>query len=941
MFLYRFKQFTVAFVAAILSFQLQAAGVLEGRISDQSGKVFFEGAIISIEGTNIETTSGNDGRFRFSSLTAGEYKIIVSYIGADNVETQTTISDNTTTEVTIKIGDDSEEIENIIVFGQAAGAFGALNQMRASDNLISVVASDSIGQLPDENVSEALQRISGVFIERDQGEGRFVGIRGLDPSLNLSKINGLNIPAPESDKRHVALDVIPSDLVETLEVTKSLTPDQDADAIGGTINIKSLSAFDRDGMSYKLTAQGYHNDLESEGGHKLAATYTNVFDFAGGELGVAVSASTNERKFGTDNIESDGGWEIEDGQPRFHEEFEMRDYQITRERDGFALNLDYRASATASYYLRSLYSKFSDQEFRNRIEFKLDEGDVSFDENSLTATNTEVQRELKDRFEEQEITSIALGGENIIDEWTIEYTLGLSKAEENEPGRIDSEFVYEGAEFAGYRNLGLNTYPSIFASADTRDASNFELNEIVVENNKAKDEETSFNIDVTKDMKFGEHTGYIKFGAKLRSREKENDVSARVYDGGFDSATLDQFVSGNTDFTLGRYGPYIDYARQRAFVANNVGSFEEDTDESRAVSARDYTMEEDITALYLMSRIDVNDWRFVYGVRYEQTDLKASGSNVREVDVAGEDDIQIGTTSFENDYSHVLPSINVRYSPSDDLIMRAAYTQSIARPSFGQLTPTADTIEIETNDDGENELSVEAGNPELEPYEAQNIDFSVDYYPGKNSVLSAGLFYKQIDNFIFSANVGDTVDPSIYAGNVTVDDVDEIILPLNGESADLMGLEFSWTRQFMDLPSPYDGFLLMANATFTNSEADLSLAADGRDSKIDLPLQADEVYNFAIGYEKYGFSLRLSYAHISERILEIDVEDSRNDLYEDSHKQIDFTAKYNVNNNFQVFFSAINLNEEPNYRYRGEKRYLGQYDEIGQSYILGVTYRNF
>ncbi|MYL01673.1 MAG: TonB-dependent receptor plug domain-containing protein [Gammaproteobacteria bacterium] len=124
--------------------------------------------------------------------------------------------------------------------------------MRSADNLISVVTSDSIGQFPDENVSEALQRINGVFVERDQGEGRFVGVRGIDPQLNVASINGLNVPAPESDRRNVALDVIPSDLVESLEVTKTLTPDQDGDAIGGTINIKSLSAFDREGMSYKL-----------------------------------------------------------------------------------------------------------------------------------------------------------------------------------------------------------------------------------------------------------------------------------------------------------------------------------------------------------------------------------------------------------------------------------------------------------------------------------------------------------------------------------------------------------------------------------------------------------------------------------------------------------------------------------------------------------------
>jgi TonB-dependent receptor len=539
--------------------------------------------------------------------------------------------------------------------------------------------------------------------------------------------------------------------------------------------------------------------------------------------------------------------------------------------------------------------------------------------------------------------SVVIGGENIINDWTIEYALGHSTAEENEPNRIDSQFEFKGAELVGYRYLGLASTPVISASADTRVPENFELDEIVLEDNTAKDEETSFNFDITKDMMFGDNPGYIKFGAKLRSREKEIDVNARVYDD-FEGVNLDRFISENTEFTLGNFGPEIDFRRQRAFVANNITNFSEDTDASMIASARDSLMEEDITAVYLMSRVDIDDWRLVYGVRYEQTDFKASGSNVREVDVADQDNVQVVPTNFESDYSHVLPSINVRYNPSDDLIMRMAYSQSIARPSFGQLTPTADTIEIEQDsDNGEIELNVETGNPELEPYESQNFDFSVDYYPGKSSVLSAGLFYKQIDNFIFNADVASVTNASEFAGSVPITDVNEVIKPLNGESADLMGLELSWTRQFMDLPSPFDGFLLMANATLTDSEADLGIAADAErgSDKTNLPLQADQVFNFAIGYEKYGLSLRLSYAHISERILEIDFEDSRNDLYEDSHKQIDFTAKYDVNNNFQVFFSAINLNEEPNYRYRGEKRYIGQYDEIGQSYILGVTYRNF
>ena len=940
----------------VMSFSALADGVLEGRVSDQTGSVYFDGAIVRVVATNEEEVTKDGGRFRFSGLTPGDYELEVSYVGAQPVIQKFTVADNETTSAPIKIGEQVKLIENIIVVGQFAGALSAINQMRSADNLISIVTSDSMGQFPDENVSEALQRVSGVFIERDQGEGRFVGVRGIDPRLNVASINGLNVPAPENDRRNVALDVIPSDLVESLEVTKSLTSDQDGDAIGGTINIKSLTAFDREGMSYKLQGQSYYNALEEDDGYKFSGTFTNVFDFAGGELGVAMSASTNERKFGVDNVESDGGWEDDDG-VRFHEEIETRNYQIIRERDGFALNLDFRASETSRYYLRSLESKFSDLEFRNRVEFKLDKGDVSFDENGLTALDTEMQRELKDRYEEQEISSLLVGGEHFVDDWTIEYSLGISEASETEPGRIDSEFEYEEVESAGYR--GTADAPSLFYSEDGGDPSNFELKEIVVEDNGAKDEENAFRIDLTREMTFGDYSGYIKFGGKFRIRDKLNDANLRIFedfDDAFgDAPRLDQFVGSDEGYELGDYGPFFDYRLQRSFVWDNIGGnaacglgqydedacpFIMDEDGSRLGSARDYEMQEDVSALYLMSRIDIDKLRIVYGLRYEQTKFEAKGFSVRQVDVGGEDDVQVVPIGFDNDYGDLLPSINLRYKPRKDLILRAAYTQSIARPSFGDVSPTAEEIEIEEDDD-EIVLKVAAGNPGLEPYESQNFDLSVEYYPENLGILSAGLFFKRIDNFIFQADVSSVADPALFAGNIPVTDI-EIFQPLNGETADLLGLEIGWMRHFSDLPAPFDGFIVMANVTFTDSEADLGLGSGGdRSNETLLPWQADAVANFVIGYEKYGWSLRLSSAFVSERIAGIDLEDASNDLYEDGHHQIDLTVKYDFSDRFQIYFNAINLNEEPNYRYYGNTRYNAQFDEIGRSFVFGVTYRNF
>ena len=512
-------------------------------------------------------------------------------------------------------------------------------------------------------------------------------------------------------------------------------------------------------------------------------------------------------------------------------------------------------------------------------------------------------------------------------------------------------------EYARYQNLGR--VPALSYSADGAAAENFELDEIAIEDNFTSDEETAFKFDITRDMTFAGHPGYIRFGAKHRARDKRRDAGLRVFekfDKAFDSApTLSQFVSGSADYMLGAYGPYVQPGLQRSFVWGNIRGvsactlegydkdacpFIMDEDASRVGSSADYDIEENVSALYLMQRIDINQLRLVYGVRYEGTDFTARGAYVREVDVDGEDDIQISESRYESDYSSVLPSINVRYKPSKNLILRGAYTHSMARPSFGDLNPTPDAIEIEQDDD-EIAMQVEAGNPQLKPYKSQNLDFAVEYYPGNMGVLSAGAFYKRIEDFVFDADVSSVVDPAKYTGPIAVTDI-EVLKPLNGQSASLYGLELGWTRHFSELRGPLNGLVLIANATFTDSDADLGLGPDaGRSAESKLPLQADLVANFVVGYENYGWSIRLSSAYIGNRVAEINLEDPGNDLYEDGHHQIDLTVKYDVTEQLQLYFNAMNLGEEPNYRYYGRSRYNAQYDEIGRSYVFGISYRSF
>ena len=924
----------LAFVTLCLSPGLLAEVRLQGEVLSSRSQAYLEGAIVRIEALGLETVTGAGGRFQFNDVPAGTHTIEVRYLGFEPVR-QSVAASGRVAAVEIALND---TIEEIVVYGQASSTASALSQQRAQDHIGSIVSSDEFGQLPDANLSEALQRVPGVFLERDQGEGRFVGIRGIDPGLNVTSINGITVPAPENGTRAVALDVIPSELLETLEVSKSFTPDMDPDGIGGSINVKSLSGFDRKGQSLKLKAEASLNELEDETSPKLSATYTNTFDLGAGEDNFAVAAAVSwfDRDFGSDNVETDGGWpaglETENGDEfRGAEEIEQRNYVINRKRLGAALNLDFRPVEHTDLYIRALYSEFEDQEFRTREQFKFDDGDAILGTaTSATWDGATLERELKDRLETQEILSIAAGGQSLVDLWTIDYVYGYSNSEEAEPNRFDTNFVIEGVQL-GYTGIGAR--PDVFADPATLDPGNYELDEIVFEDNFTEDEQHSFALDITREISGERFSGYVKFGGKIRRREKRNDIENTVYEGFPGDPTLTPFVA-RIDYDLNDFGPGISASAIDAFVAANRDAFEIDADGTLVDSlGGDYALDEDVNAAYVMSRMDFDNLRVVYGLRWEETKFKSSGQRIVVDDVGGDGSPVAQAVAFDDDYDFLLPSVNVRYAFTDDLLLRAAYYRSFARPSFDQLAPGGE-IEFE-EDDGETEFAAELGNPLLKPLEANSLDLSLEWYDQGIGLLAAGLFYKDIENFIVLADTAAQTDLTQFVGNAIIDDA-EVLQPINGDAADLFGVELTWIKKFTNLPGFWSGLLVSANATFTDSEADLAL----RDTPIDLPRQSDRVFNLAVGYESERFSGRIAGTYKSDALLALEEPDDPDfDVYQDEHLQVDLSLKYHVNDSWLVYFDVNNLTDEPFYAYFDERRFNAQYEEYGRTFALGVQFR--
>lgn len=328
--------------------------------------------------------------------------------------------------------------EHVEVVGQAASIDQALKEQRNSDNIESVVHADGVAQLPDANVAEAVQRLPGISVERDQGEGRFVSVRGLGPDLNSVTINGTLVPSPESARRAVALDVLPSELVQSLSVIKTLTPDMDANSLGGTVDVQSLSAFDHKGLFYTGTSEAGYNQNTHQTSPKFSGAISDRFSLGDGidNFGVAAALSWNKRDFGSDNVETGGAWDFNDG-ARLNS-FEQRVYDISRERTGGGLNFDYKPDDDTQLYLRTLYSRFKDSETRNSTSLEFDKPQAAGELGKAKA-----KRKLKQREETQEIQSYVFGGERMLGLWTLSGQAGYSTSSEDSPGHI------AGATFKG------------------------------------------------------------------------------------------------------------------------------------------------------------------------------------------------------------------------------------------------------------------------------------------------------------------------------------------------------------------------------------------------------------------------------------------------------------------------------------------------------------
>jgi TonB-dependent receptor len=801
---------------------------------------------------------------------------------------------------------DVSGIEEIIVVGTKVTLISAIEKQRESNNLISVVDSDALGSFADTTAAEAIRRLPGISIENDQSEGRYVTIRGLSSDLNSIAVNGASMVAPENG-RSVMLDGLPTELLDSITVAKSLTPEMDADSIGGRVDFKTKNPSELTKRLLTLKVQNNFSEYADEQiNPKLALTYGDqVTDTVAHVVGLTYSskdivAFNNETGFGWNN-------------GVMNDDYEMRYYELTRERYGFTYDVDF-AVGDDRLFVNLFWNQYDDSELRWKDEYG-DLGDqvLSTSDSGMVVNEVKHDAETRVREETRTIAAFNLGYETELSEWAIDSMVSYSFAEEDDSNNAEANFrtKYRNGDKVTTINWSNPQRPYLTpADASLYDPAEMDFDGFEVTSNISQDSELAFVFNAEKEFDFG----VLKTGVKVKSREKDVDDYIIVYDGWGDKTLAEMNPQTNTDWHFANQTFSQQADPNKVWEMKNLVS-EMDVDFEDATS-RDFTTTEDIFAAYVQNTYSWDKGLVIAGVRYENTSTDSQA-------------VEYGSTTKTNassDHSFFAPSVNVKYFFNDQLQFRAAIWKGLSRPGF---LKTAPKIDVSLDTDGS--VSGSAGNPNLKPYEAINYDLSIEFYGEGMTFISAGLFRKDIKNAIYptlqtnatymGVSFNDGVESWINAGDSTINGLE-------------LNAQYGWDN----------GFYVAANATLTDGESSFTFEDD---KTFTTPFRklADEAANISLGYEKDRWDVRLAANYRSEYLDWLADEDgSISDLSEnnmrwvESYLQVDLTAKYQVSPAMQIKLEAINLGNRPEYYYWGDDSQLSQYDTFGRNYSLSMNY---
>ncbi len=904
------------FLIATLGYS-QNKSVIKGIILDESN-LPLPGATISIPSLKVGVSADFNGNYELLNIPKGSYEIQISFLGYQTLKETITLT-NTIQTKNFSLLPKVDKLDEVVIKGSIGkGQAKALNQQKNKENITNIISADQVGKFPDANIGDALKRVPGISMQNDQGEARDIIIRGLAPQLNSVTLNGDRIPSAEGDNRRVQMDLIPSDMIQTIEVNKAVTPDMEGDAIGGSVNLVTRSA----PTTFRAFLSGSYgqNPIRNTPNYNVSALVADRV--INNQLGYVINASYNSNDYGSDNVEFE--WENEEGNV-YVGEHDIRRYDVKRNRMSVAVNLDWTPDANNTLFFKSMYNERNDYENRYRVRFrKIKEPDAT------GLSKAEVRRQTKGginnntndntRLERQGTYNVSVGGEHLIfGNIKLNWNTGTARAKEERP---DERYIsFENEDIEVVQDFSRKNFPVLRpTNNDYNDPSKFNYKEVTQQQGFTQERKFSSNLDVFIPINTtGIYRNSLKFGFKHKYKEKERDNSFYEYD------LEDTFPTMNTtsvkDYTINGYLAGNDYKSgfftSKEFLGNlNLTGGELVLDE---FVPENYNANENIYAYYGMLQQNLSkNFSFLAGVRVEKTTIDYNGFAI-DVETA-EDLDDVEKTTGSKSYTNWLPNLQAKYNLNKNTMIRAAWTHTIARPNYFDLVPYRNV----NSDD----MEAEYGNPDLKPTEAMNLDVMFEHYFSNVGILSAGAFYKDLDQFIYNA----ITEEALTIGGSTENY--EVTRPFNGGTAEIYGFEVALQRKLNFLPGFLRNLTIYGNYTFTNSKTDGIL---GREDGLPLAGAVKNMFNGSLAYESSKLSIRASLNFADDYIFEYG-DDTFTDTFYDNQLFVDLNASYRITKNLQLFAEAKNITNQELRFYQGAKHQTKQAEFYNYNWNAGLKY---
>ena len=904
-------------------------GTIRGRIIDAS-KQTLPGASIYIENLRTGVTSDVNGYYTFSNLNPGTYTIEISYVGYSPVEMKITIPAGRTLEKDVVLNE-GLELQEVVVGGAFQGQRRAINSQKNSLGITNVVSADQVGKFPDSNIGDALKRISGINVQYDQGEARFGQVRGTSADLSSVTINGNRIPSAEGDTRNVQLDLIPADMIQTIEVNKVVTPDMDGDAIGGSINLVTKnSPYKR---TITATAGSGYNWISEKAQLNLGFTYGDRF--FNDKLGIMLSASYQNAPSGSDDVEF--VWDTDSKGTICLTDYQIRQYYVTRERQSYSAAFDWDINANHKLFFKGIFNNRNDWENRYRLTLKDLNKDVNKKKEGAVADNkASVRLQTKAgspnnrnaRLERQRTMDFTLGGEHLFGKLSMDWNASYARASEERPNERYLGYELKKQNF----DIDLSDIRRPYASAEAGSTlilnNNFSLQELTEQQEDIVEKDLKFSMNFKLPLVKGFYSNQLRFGAKVVDKSKDKDlefydyepVDEKAFNSNSFSNTNEQNRNGYMPGEKYKAGTFISKEYVGGLDLNNSSLFNKT--ENPEELAGEYKARETVTAGYL--RFDQNFGKklsAMVGLRLENTHLKYNGRKLTLNDDGDPESLTV-TPDVKDSYLNILPSVLLKYNVNEDFKIRGSFTETLSRPKYSALIPNVNV----NNKDSELTL----GNPELKPTTSFNFDLSADYYFKSVGLVSIGIYYKDINDFI----VTQTVRGYEYEGN----SYDKFMQPRNAGDANLLGVEVGYQRDFGFIAPTLKCVGFYGTYTYTHSKVN-NFNFTGRENEKDLKLPGspEHTANASLYFEKGGLNVRLSYNFASDFIDEMG-ESAFYDRYYDKVNYMDVNASYTFGKKLRTTFyaEANNLLNQPLRYYQGISEHTMQSEHYGVKVNAGV-----